>query len=376
MSDLLQGEDRIALWKVADRPLRMGSPNTLAVGDLDRVRQFFRLGPADARDEWLDYVTASHVATLAASAEWVLTWPEALSRVLPAGETPKTVERVLTAWKDAQRDGGDPVFQQIAACFTAAVLIPEAAAGFRQYASAGQTSPLVTALMHGSQVLLDGMDALLDRGKTTEAAVEFERYWTDMRQRHDYLSQLLWAFAGLTSAWHGQAIAEQAQQASYMACSWFEPLWGPVGKLTPAELAAMLADQLRNHFSGPDRSASVEIVEDDDCFRLILQPCGSGGAMRRLSRERMPADFGRFAEATPFTWHRQDEVPACCSGCALNEVTSVKRLGYPAWVTEFNPNPSRPCGWTVYKSPDRIPESYFERVGVKKDPGRFGKGFK
>jgi hypothetical protein len=35
-------------------------------------------------------------------------------------------------------------------------------------------------------------------------------------------------------------------------------------------------------------------------------------------------------------------------------------------VTEFDPDPEKPCGWTVYKDPALIPERYFTRLGYKK----------
>ena len=60
-------------------------------------------------------------------------------------------------------------------------------------------------------------------------------------------------------------------------------------------------------------------------------------------------------------------MPAYCAHCALNELESVKRFGHPLWVTEFDPDASKPCGWTVYKDPQAIPQRYFERLGVHRD---------
>jgi hypothetical protein len=69
-------------------------------------------------------------------------------------------------------------------------------------------------------------------------------------------------------------------------------------------------------------------------------------------------------DASPETWNRAGQVPAYCAHCAKNEITSIRRFGFPAWVTEFDPDPRKPCGWTVYKDPKLIPARYYERLGL------------
>jgi hypothetical protein len=64
-------------------------------------------------------------------------------------------------------------------------------------------------------------------------------------------------------------------------------------------------------------------------------------------------------------------VPGYCTHCAINELESMRRLGYPILVTEFESDPQKPCGWTVYKDPNLIPERYFTRLGFERDPSRF-----
>jgi hypothetical protein len=76
-------------------------------------------------------------------------------------------------------------------------------------------------------------------------------------------------------------------------------------------------------------------------------------------------------EASPQTWSLKGKVPGYCSHCAASELESMRRLGYPVFVTEFNPDSKKPCGWTVYKDPDLIPEQYFKRLGFTKDPKTF-----
>jgi hypothetical protein len=85
-------------------------------------------------------------------------------------------------------------------------------------------------------------------------------------------------------------------------------------------------------------------------------------------RQRQVPGLKPLPEASPETWHRAGQVPSYCAHCALNELTSIALVGYPLWVTEFDPDPRKPCGWTIYKEPKRIPARYYTRLGLTK-PG-------
>ena len=175
-----------------------------------------------------------------------------------------------------------------------------------------------------------------------------------------------WAMASMVLRRFGQAAAETALGETFGACSFNETMWRTFAALAPVERAAFLAEHLRSHFSGPGGEGAVEIVEEKDSYRLIFDPCGSGGAMRREIAARPATGFDVLPAASPFTWGRPGEVPAYCAHCAMNEISSVARFGYPLWVTEFCADPQRPCGWTVYKAPDLIPERCFTRIGARK----------
>lgn len=176
---------------------------------------------------------------------------------------------------------------------------------------------------------------------------------------HDALVRLVSCYAAAVAGLYGQDTAEQAMRKSFSGCSFVEAMWAPVAVLQPDELAAMLADHLRAHLSGPGQEGAISIVEEPDRYRLVMDPCGSGGTLRRGD----DAALGTFTEASPLTWNRTDGVPAYCAHCALNEATSLARLGYPAWVTDFDPDPARPCAWVIYKDRGKIPAAYYERLG-------------
>lgn len=136
-------------------------------------------------------------------------------------------------------------------------------------------------------------------------------------------------------------------------------------------LAAFLLAHIRDHFSGPERKGAATLREYDDRCELIFDPCGSGGAMRR----RLGSAQARLPAASPATFGRAGEVPPYCTHCAINARTAIARFGWPIYITRFNPDPAKPCGWTIYKTPDDIPEQYFEALGHARDAGRFRRGY-
>jgi hypothetical protein len=214
------------------------------------------------------------------------------------------------------------------------------------------------------EVLFTAAMAAADSAQYDTCGTKFEKYLKAVRARHDLLSRYLWAYPTAVCEAHGQAIAEETLAGSFAAISFQEPMWRVFECLSPQARAAFLAEHLRFHFSGAGREGSVEIIEEPDRYRLVFDPCGSGGAMRRDGEGAWARCMAVFKEPSPMTWGRAGQVPAYCTHCAANERTSIERNGYPLWVTEFNPDPRKPCGWTVYKDPALIPARYFDRLGT------------
>jgi hypothetical protein len=163
----------------------------------------------------------------------------------------------------------------------------------------------------------------------------------------------------------GQKAALDLAQESLESCPLLAGLWGFVGQAKPEDLVLLMAEHLRAHFSGAGRNGAVEIIEEPDRYRLVFAPCGTGGVLRNPA----VAGLTPLPEAMPETWNRTGQVPAYCAHCAKNEITSIRLLGHPAWVTEFDPDPRKPCGWTIYKDPKLIPARFYERLGLQPPPG-------
>lgn len=249
---------------------------------------------------------------------------------------------------------------------------PDSVGELRRLQAAGQpTDATLLGKVPGEtfQTIISQIDA----GRFQEASDSFNLYLHQVRSRHDLLNQYCWAYAGLLSRTAGQRVAVDGLRMTLSGCASYQMMWEGSRLLNPEELTAVLAEHLRVHFSGPGREGAVEILEEarPKRFRLLLDPCGSGGAMRRRALENPGEAFGLLPDPSPATWGKGNQVPAYCAHCAINESLSMEYFGYPLWVTEFNPDPGKPCGWTIYEDPQQIPEEYFTRLGASRDPSRF-----
>ena len=188
---------------------------------------------------------------------------------------------------------------------------------------------------------------------------------------HDLMCDWVWHLLdGIAEANGEEAmyrILRRSQEGWMMRRTWKGFL-----KLTVEERVQLCAEIMRAHFCGPEQDGSIEIRDQGDRYLLVLDPCGSGGRMRRGdpvdgtgSRLQPPYSFGCTSKAWEWSWSKAD-VPYYCVHCALNEKLPMEWGGHPLWVTEYNPDPAQPCGWAFYKTADAIPEHYYQRLGMEK----------
>lgn len=348
------GENRLEALPELGRPFRVGPPEALAMSNANVVRNALKERQvADAR-QWVEYLRSGDMIMLKVYAEWSVTWHEFANQRFGAIGAKALQGRALEIWSALPRT-------ERGRCEAKSTLLSL----FSELTDEADASQRIQLLSEGickfPQEVCHLAVKSIEEGRWEEAEYAFEDYFKCVRKRHDLFAQYCWAFPTAIRRIHGQKIAEEALAGSFGAMSMQDAMWALFASLPPALRAAFLAEHLRFHFSGSDREGSVQIVEEPDRYRLIFDPCGSGGAMRR---ESLANDMDVFSTASPLTWGRTGEVPAYCAHCAFNELTSVNRVGYPLWVTEFNPDAGKPCGWSVFKDPDKIPANYFSRLSL------------
>jgi hypothetical protein len=337
---LFQGAERLAVLPALGRPTRLGALAELAVSDAARVRAALAAGDVATARAYLSLLLAIDEGLNGTYLEWI-------AAAVAGTPEPAPTARAVERWK-----AGLPATEAVAV-MTGILegLDRRSVDDFR-----GGPGALAARLLAEPRRLHAGIAAVED----------FDRYREAVRGRHDLLGRFVAAYAEALAAERGQAEALAIVQKGLESCAALDGLWTFVAAAKPEEVVVLMAEHLRAHLSGPGREGQVTVVEEPDRWRMVFEPCGTGGVLRQAGgpgASPLPA-AGRE------TWGRAGQVPAYCAHCALNEIHSIRLLGHPAWVTEFDPDPRKPCGWTVYKDPKDIPARYYERLGFRKDAAR------
>ncbi len=110
--------------------------------------------------------------------------------------------------------------------------------------------------------------------------------------------------------------------------------------------------------------SNLTVTEEPDRYVVTLDPCGTGGRLRRTK------SVGMTKKAYPWSWGKAG-VPYYCCHCCINwEIIPIELRGYPAKISLVGERAEDPCTHLFYKEPELIPEEYFVRVGMKKDIAR------
>ncbi|MCC6533368.1 MAG: hypothetical protein IT531_12515 [Burkholderiales bacterium] len=112
----------------------------------------------------------------------------------------------------------------------------------------------------------------------------------------------------------------------------------------------------RGHFG------HTSVKEEADRYVVTCDPCGSGGRLRRTKK------VARVKDAHDWTWNKKD-VPYYCTHCAIMwEILPTQARGFPIRINLPPENDHDPCVHLYYKTPEAIPEQYFERISRSRLP--------
>jgi hypothetical protein len=211
----------------------------------------------------------------------------------------------------------------------------------------------------------------VDQGQYDQAK-DLARYFIpEGKAMHDLFCDWIWDIFTKTSQLHGEdAVYDlcRSTQETWM----MKRTWKGLMKMSVAERVHLNAEVMRAHRCGPNQDGEIEIIEDEKRISIKMDPCGSGGRMRRgdpvdntPSRLGSPYNFGVTRKAHPWSWNLKN-VPYYCIHCAINEILPIEWGGYPLWVTGYTEDASKPCYWHFYKEPQLIPAKYFQRLGFEK----------
>ena len=330
------GTDRIEFSPELNRLTRMGVSTELEVSNADRVRNHLDSGDYPSASRYLAYLHEMDTHMIAALTEWCLQWQRFVEDRIPSlASDIKLAARELWKQKATKNDTQFVtllILDEVLNCSSEGIQGDE---GLKRAQSA-ILSPLV-AKFSEINVALSSVDP--------RCKALYEDYLLAVRFCHDLLSNYCSCISTCVLRKSGQQTAEEGIRTSFESCSFHKPTWAMFSALKPELLAVVLAEHLRAHFSGPGRDGAVKIVEEVDRFRILMEPCGSGGAMRRA---QSGDNMGKFETPSSATWGLSS-VPAYCAHCALNEEYSRTHFGRALWETEFNVDRSKPCCWSIRK---------------------------
>ena len=211
----------------------------------------------------------------------------------------------------------------------------------------------------------------IDAGRTDEAKRLAALTFEETKSLHDLYCDWVWDLLSKIGEKFGESEVYamlRATQETWM----LRRTWKAFRSLSVERQVQLTAEMMRAHRSGPKQDGELEVTEDDEKFTIVMDPCGSGGRMRRgdpvdntPSRLGPPYNFGKTKQAHAWSWSRKD-VPYYCVHCAVNEILPIEWGGYPLWVTGYEPDERKPCRWYFYKKPELIPEEYWRRLGKQK----------
>jgi hypothetical protein len=213
--------------------------------------------------------------------------------------------------------------------------------------------------------------AAIDDGRLEEAK-ELARYIIpEGKGLHDLFCDWIYDIYSKIGAEYGdEAVYKMTRstQGTWM----MKRTWKAFTRMSVEDQVYLTCEIMRSHRGGPKQDGALEVIEEDDRISIKMDPCGSGGRMRRgdpvdgtPSRLGPPYNFGVTSKPYPWSFGIKG-VPYYCLHCAANEILPIEWGGYPLWVTGYNEDHQAPCYWHFYKKPELIPEKYFTRLGFKK----------
>lgn len=218
----------------------------------------------------------------------------------------------------------------------------------------------------------------IDDGRLEEAKKLAAYVVPEGKALHDLLCDWLWDLLTRIATSHGEQAMYDNLKASQDK-SFMRRTFKGFLKLSVLERVQATAEVLRSHRCGPGQEGDVDIIDEGDRYTISMDPCGSGGRMRRgdpvdgtPSRLGPPYDYGKTADAHVWSWSKKD-VPYYCLHCAVNEQLAIEWGGHPLWVTGYDDDASKPCAWHFYKNAEAIPAQFYERLGFKKPAPGEGK---
>jgi len=188
---------------------------------------------------------------------------------------------------------------------------------------------------------------------------------------HDFFADSCTALWSWTGREFGEDVIEEMFRYVFARSAQRQFLDAAVAMAPPHLAVYLLARSWRAHccFGAGEFPGRFRITEDSERFTFHLEPCGSG--LRLMARGMyQPGRGGRITGSAHRWTYGRVKFPYYCIHCSfMNEILPYEsNYGAPLWPVDPPDGPNDSCAWHVYKDPRRIPDHYYERLGVSRKP--------
>ena len=207
---------------------------------------------------------------------------------------------------------------------------------------------------------VDRLTEAIDAGDAEQAKKIANRMYNEFLGMHDLYRNWTTATLSEVGKRFGDEVLEEIMTAGVKA--WWLPNLEKMPQ-DPQDLPRkikMFVAGLRGHLQ------PMHIEEDEDKVVIQMRPCGSGGRMVLEGKYEGPDAFHTVEKPQRMTYNRAD-FPVYCAHEPPMELVDIEKNGKPFVVVEPAAVLGKEhCSFIIYKDPDKVPEKYYERLGLKK----------
>jgi hypothetical protein len=210
------------------------------------------------------------------------------------------------------------------------------------------------------KLTVDRVIEAIEAGDREGAKKLAQRMYNEFLSMHDLYRDWTAATLSFVGRRFGDQALEEAMDEGVKA--W----WLPNLQKMPQEAEAlrarvkMFVAGLRAHLQ------PLHIEEDAEKITIQMHPCGSGGRLVLEGKYEGPNALLTLKGPQRLTYGRES-FPVYCAHEPLMELQDIKAHGAPFMVVEpAHELGKQHCNFIIYKDKSKVPEKYYERLGLKK----------
>lgn len=207
---------------------------------------------------------------------------------------------------------------------------------------------------------LDRLTEAIEAGETQKAKQIAQRMYNEFLSMHDLYRNWTTATLSAVGRRFGDAALEEIMTAGVKA--WWTPNLEKMAEGSPTlqQRIKMFVAGLRGHLQ------PMHIEEDDEKVVIQMRPCGSGGRLVLEGKYEGPDAFLTIEKPQRMTYNRAN-FPVYCAHEPPMELVDIEKNGSPFVVVEPAAVLGKEhCSFIIYKDKSKVPEKYYERLGLKK----------